>query len=63
MKLRFAYMFSMCVGLTLLLSLVPAVATLANGVPGSSSVGTIGSTLSVGPISVSLTSGEYDDLS
>ena len=46
MKLRFAYMFSMCVGLTLLLSLVPAVATLANGVPGSSSVGTIGSTLS-----------------
>jgi hypothetical protein len=56
MKLRFAYVISVCVGLTLLSSLVPAVATLANGVPRSPSVGTIGSTLSVGPISVSLTS-------
>jgi len=54
-KLRFGYVVSTFAGLTLLVSLVPA-ATLADGVSGTASVGRIGSTLSVGSMSVSLAS-------
>jgi hypothetical protein len=55
-RLRLGYVVSSCMGFMLLLSSVPALATRVNGVPSSPKVGTIGSTLSVGPISVSLTS-------